>query len=206
MVGEDGYLAVVQLKAITFIEQYLGNRKISSGSYPAGGVSVIDLQEVPAVLLPHPFDALILYVRQAALDTIAHAHGGLRVEQLVWPQGGLDTVVHHLAQTLVPSLEGPDQTTKIFLDYVLHALNCHFVWTYGGVRGSARQFRGGLSSVQMRRATELLDAHLDGNIALRHVAEACDLSVSHFARAFKQSFRTPPIGGCWSAAWPGPEI
>ena len=192
VVGEDGYLVVVQLKALTFIEQYLGNKKISSGSYPAGGVSVIDLQEEPAVLLPTPFDSLMLYVTQEALDNIAYAHGVPRVEQLVWPQGGLDPVVHHLAQTLVPSLEGPDQTTKIFLDYVLHALNCHFVWTYGGVRGSARQFRGGLSSVQMRRATELLEAHLDGNIALRQVADACDLSVSHFARAFKKSFRTPP--------------
>jgi AraC-like DNA-binding protein len=44
----------------------------------------------------------------------------------------------------------------------------------------------------MRRATELLDAHLDGNIALQEVAEACDLSLGHFARAFKKTFRRPP--------------
>jgi transcriptional regulator GlxA family with amidase domain len=44
----------------------------------------------------------------------------------------------------------------------------------------------------MRRATELLESHLDGNIALRQVAEACELSVSHFAKAFKTSFRRPP--------------
>ena len=46
--------------------------------------------------------------------------------------------------------------------------------------------------MQMRRATELLEADLDGDIALQQVAEACKLSVSHFARAFKQTFRTPP--------------
>ena len=44
----------------------------------------------------------------------------------------------------------------------------------------------------MRRATELLEAHLDGKVALQQVAEACELSVSHFARAFKQTFRRPP--------------
>jgi len=44
----------------------------------------------------------------------------------------------------------------------------------------------------MRKATEFLGAHLDGNIDLQQVAEACDLSVSHFARAFKQTFRRPP--------------
>ena len=38
----------------------------------------------------------------------------------------------------------------------------------------------------------LLEAHLDGKIALQQVAEACDLSVGHFARAFRQTFRRPP--------------
>jgi AraC-like DNA-binding protein len=44
----------------------------------------------------------------------------------------------------------------------------------------------------MRRATEFLEAHLDGNVTLEQVAEVCELSVSHFARAFKQSFHRPP--------------
>jgi len=57
---------------------------------------------------------------------------------------------------------------------------------------SAPQFQGGLSSLQTRRATELLATHLDGDIALQQVAEACELSVSHFARAFKKTFHTPP--------------
>jgi AraC family transcriptional regulator len=191
-VGERGHIVALQLKAIPFIEQFFGNKKVSSGSYPVGGVSAIDLQEEPAVLLPSPFDALVLYVTQAALDEIAYAHRAPRVEQLVWPQGAFDSVVHHLGQTLLSSLERPHFAPKVFLDHVLQAMNCHFVCSYGGVRISAPQFRGGLSSLQMRRATELLEAHLDGNIALHQVAEACELSVGHFARAFKQTFRRPP--------------
>jgi AraC family transcriptional regulator len=192
VVGERGHLVALQLKAIPFIEQFFGNKKVSSGSYPNGGVSAIDLQEEPAVLLPNPFDALVLYVTQSALDEIAYAYRAPRVEQLVWPQGAFDPIVHHLGQTLLSSLERPHHTPKIFLDHVLQAMNCHFVCSYGGVRISAPQFRGGLSSLQMRRATELLEAHLDGNIALHQVAEACELSVGHFARAFKQTFRRPP--------------
>ena len=192
VVGERNYLVALQLKAIPFIEQFFGNKKVSSGSYPIGGVSAIDLQEEPAVLLPNPFDALVLYVTQASLDEIAYAHRAPRVEQMVWPLGGFDPVVHHLGQVLVTTLEQPHHAPKIFLDHVLQALNCHFVCSYGGVRISAPQFRGGLSSLQMRRATELLEAHLDGNIALQQVAEACGLSLSHFARAFKTSFRKPP--------------
>jgi transcriptional regulator GlxA family with amidase domain len=114
------------------------------------------------------------------------------VEKLLWPQGAFDPVVHHLGQALLATLEQPHHAPKILLDHVLQAMNCHFVCAYGGVRISAPQFRGGLSSLQMRRATELLEAHLGGNITLQRVAEACELSVSHFARAFKTSFRKPP--------------
>lgn len=192
VVGERGHIVVLQLKPIPFIEQFYGRKKVSSGPYPVGGVSAIDLTEEPAVLLPNPFDALVLYVTQAALDEVAYAHRAPRVQQLVWPQGGFDSVVHHLGQPLVSALERPLHASKIFLDHVLQALNSHFVCSYGGVRMSAPQFRGGLSSLQMRRATELLEAHLDGDIALQQVAEACELSVSHFSRAFKQTFRTPP--------------
>ena len=192
VVGERGYIVALQLKAIPFIEQFFGSKKVSSGSYPIGGVSAIDLQEEPAVLLPNPFDALVLYVTQATLDEVAYAHGARRVEQLVWPLGHFDLVVYHLGKTLLSSLEEPHHTSKLVVDHVLHALNCHFVCTYGGVKISGPQFRGGLSSLQKRRATELLEANLDGKIALHQVAEACDLSVGHFARAFRQTFRRPP--------------
>jgi AraC family transcriptional regulator len=192
VVGERGYLVALQLKAIPFIEQFFGNKKVSSGSYPIGAVSVIDLQQEPACLLPNPFDALVLYVTQAALDEVAYTHHAPPVEQLIWPLGTFDPVVYHLGELLFSSLKQPHQTSKIFLDHVLHALNCHFVCSYGGVTTPAAQFRGGLSFRQMRRATELLEAHMDGNITLQRVAEACDLSVSHFARAFKTSFRRPP--------------
>jgi AraC family transcriptional regulator len=192
IVGERGYITVLQLKAIPFIEQFLGNKKVSSGCYPVGGVSAIDLREEPAVLLPNPFDALVLYVTQAALDGVAYAHKAPPVQRLVWPHGAFDPVVYHLGKSLLSSLEPPRHASKIFVDHILHALNCHFVGSYGGITISAPRFLGGLSSLQIRRATELLEAHLDGNITLRKVAEACNLSVSHFARAFKQTFRMPP--------------
>jgi AraC family transcriptional regulator len=192
VVGERGYIVALQLKAIPFIEQFLGNKKVSSGFYPIGAVSAIDLQEEPACLLPHPFDALVLYVTQAELDEVAYAHRAPRVEGLIRPLGAFDPVVYHLGKTFLSSLEQPHHASKIFLEHILHALNCHLVFSYGGVTISAPQFRGGLSSLQMRRATELLMAHLDGNIALQQVAEACELSVSHFARAFRQTFHKPP--------------
>jgi AraC family transcriptional regulator len=192
LVGERGHIIALQLKAIPYMEQFLGRKKVSSGYYQAGAVSVIDLQEEPSVLLPNPFDALVIHVTQAALNEAAYAHRASPVEQLVWPHGKPDHVLHPFVRTLLASLEQPHRTSKIFLDHMLHALHSHFVCSYAGIKVSDRQFRGGLSPWQMRRATELLEAHLHGNIALQKVAEACELSVSHFARAFKQTFRRPP--------------
>jgi AraC family transcriptional regulator len=192
VLGEHGYIFALQLKAIPFIEQFFGNKKVSSGFYPVGGVSAIDLQDEPAVLLPNPFDAIVLYATQSSLDEVACAHQAPRAERLVWPQGAFDPVVHHLGRILLSSLERPSHCSKIFMDHILQALNCHFVCTYGGVRRSDPKSRGGLTPWQVRRATEILEAHLGDNIALLQVAEACELSVSHFARAFRQTFNRPP--------------
>ena len=145
------------------------------------------------IFLQNPFDALVLYVTQAALDEVAYAHRAPRVEQLVWPHGKFDPVVYHLGKSFLASLE---RTPSRFQDFpgpcfaCLELSFCLLLWRREHSR--LRSFGAGSRLVQMRRATELLEAHLDGNIALQQVAEACELSVSHFARAFKQTFRTPP--------------
>jgi AraC family transcriptional regulator len=104
--GQRGYLVALQLKAISFIEQFFGSKKVSSGTYPVGAVSVIDLREEPAVLLPHPFDALVLHVTHAALGEIAYARQAPRVEELVWPLGQVDSVVYHLGENTAPAISG----------------------------------------------------------------------------------------------------
>jgi AraC family transcriptional regulator len=56
---------------------------------------------------------------------------------------------------------------------------------------SARQ-SGGLAPWQLRRAMDFMRAHLSGNVSLEQLASACDLSVSYFARGFKNGTGVPP--------------
>lgn len=51
--------------------------------------------------------------------------------------------------------------------------------------------RGGLAAWQKRRAIEILSEHAAGNVSIAYVAKECNLSASHFARAFKQSLGKP---------------
>ena len=50
----------------------------------------------------------------------------------------------------------------------------------------------GLAPWQLRRAQEMFRSDLSANLSLNNVAQACKLSVSHFARAFKASTSIPP--------------
>jgi AraC family transcriptional regulator len=58
--------------------------------------------------------------------------------------------------------------------------------------GAARPLRGGLPARQQKRLAEFIDEHLAQEISLATLAGLVDLSLYHFARAFKQSFGVPP--------------
>jgi len=94
----------------------------------------------------------------------------------------------------------PQSFSELFLDY----FRLLFARTWltpthrrSGPDGISRRSR----AVAKARATELLAEHLDGSLRLATVASQCGLSVSHFAKAFRQSvFETPahanPVKPC----------
>jgi AraC family transcriptional regulator len=57
---------------------------------------------------------------------------------------------------------------------------------------ATRPLRGGLPARQQKRVMEFIEEHLADDISLATLAELVDLSLYHFARAFKQSFGVPP--------------
>jgi AraC family transcriptional regulator len=63
---------------------------------------------------------------------------------------------------------------------------------YGDAVGSPGPVRGQLAPWQARRAQEFLDANLSGDVSLASLAAECNLSVSHFAHAFRRTFGRPP--------------
>jgi transcriptional regulator GlxA family with amidase domain len=56
---------------------------------------------------------------------------------------------------------------------------------YGHESMPVRSERGGLAPWQLKRAKHIMSENLDSAIQVDELAEACRLSVSHFARAFK---------------------
>ena len=52
--------------------------------------------------------------------------------------------------------------------------------------------RGGLAPVALRRVREYIDSHLEENIRLETLANTAKLSLSHFARSFRDTVGVPP--------------
>ena len=57
---------------------------------------------------------------------------------------------------------------------------------------AASPLRGGLPVWQQKRVVEFIEEHLAEDVSLAALAGLVDLSLYHFARAFKQSFGAPP--------------
>src|SRR4030095_8858100 len=56
----------------------------------------------------------------------------------------------------------------------------------------AERLRGGLAPVVARRVCEYIDSHLDEDLRLETLAKTARLSVSHFARSFRDTVGLPP--------------
>jgi AraC-like DNA-binding protein len=88
-------------------------------------------------------------------------------------------------------LTEPDEVLPLFTEgWAMQALA--YVARANKASQSLRAVVAGLAPWQLRRAKEMLLADLSDNLPLDRVANACKLSVSHFARAFKGSTGVPP--------------
>jgi AraC-like DNA-binding protein len=190
---EDAYLVTVQLKHIPYVEMFWGTRQMYAGPYSVGATTFLDLQRDPIAYLINGYDSLQFYLPRAALNELADEHGARSVEELSRPDGIeiADPVVQHLAYGALPALEHPERANPLFIQHLALALGVHVLHNYSGAR-IREPVNGGLAPWQLARATELLREHLDGNLPLARLAAECNLSRSHFTRAFKASTGLPP--------------
>jgi AraC-like DNA-binding protein len=99
--------------------------------------------------------------------------------------------MYHLGMALLPAFQHPERASRLFVESVTTAIGGHIAQRYGGMRLEEPR-RGGLAAWQERVAVDMLQENLDGEVTLASIARRCQLSTSHFARAFRQSTGLPP--------------
>jgi AraC-like DNA-binding protein len=191
---EDAFLVTVQLRDFPDHKYWDDGCPVPVFFLKAGCTGIHDLKRSPAFLMDKPFHSVHFYLPRKFLNAIADEANAPRIGDLRFePGNGVDDpIVRALASVLYRALDRPDQASRMFVDYVMLALGCHIAHTYGGLDTTARPARGGLAPWQERRAKEIIEANLAGEIPLAELARECGLSTSHFSRAFKDTTGAPP--------------
>jgi AraC-like DNA-binding protein len=190
---EDAFLVSLNLRESPAYDYWVGGRPVAAEPLRIGSTNLIDLNEHHVANLREPFDSLLMYVSRASLQLLSESEGLPEVESLNLAPGRLvdDRVIENLGATLLPALEQPEGTNRVFLGHVAIALQVHLIQQYGGVRPPEPR-RGALSPEHERRVKDLLMSRLDGDVSIAALADECGLSRSHFIRAFKASTGRPP--------------
>ena len=191
---EDAYLVTVQLRDCPEHELWVDGKPVPVPPFAKGDTLIHDLKRDPIAGMTSPFDALHYYLPRAVLNEMADELSAPRIDDLQYAPGApfRDDVLHHLTLALLPALENPDYASSLFVDYIALAFRAHVAHTYGGIRQPAKPNRGGLAPWQERRAKEIIMAELDRDVSLDRLAAECQLSRTHFARAFRQTTGMPP--------------
>jgi AraC family transcriptional regulator len=103
-----------------------------------------------------------------------------------------DQAVWNTALKLKAEVGNSDPGSRQYAEALSLVLMHEIIRSERTASAAARPLRGGLPVWQQKRVVEFIDEHLAEEVSLAALAEVVDLSVYHFARAFKQSFGAPP--------------
>jgi AraC-like DNA-binding protein len=173
---------------------WLDGKRIAVKPLAEGAMVIHDLRRTPVFDVRSPFHVIYFHLTQRTLDAIADEAIAPRISHLATTpgEGRDDPVVRDLTRMLLPAFERPQETSRLFIDNLTLALGGYVAETYGELTPRSRLASGGLAPWQERRAKEILNANLEGDISVAVVAEACGLSKSYFSRSFRQSTGMAP--------------
>jgi AraC family transcriptional regulator len=190
---EDAYLVGYWTQSCIDSSYWVDGKAVGTVSPLKGQTWFYDLRTNPISHVRSMGECLMYYLPRSAFNAIADEGDAPRVRDLQHSPGiGVDDpVIRGLSAAMLPAFENQGTVSRMFLDHVTLAVAVHLAQTYSG-RAPRQLKKGGLSHRSLRRAKEIIDAHLDGNVSLTRLALECGMSTSHFARAFRQSVGVTP--------------
>lgn len=191
--AEATYMVSLQLRQLPSHPLRCNGRRVPLEAYAENTLTIYDLREQWRAELLDPFEVVHLHIPQYALTTLHEDCGSRKAAILSCAptNGKVDGTLRHLVEAMRPALAGIT-VPRLFSEHVMLAMCEHVAMRYGGLHPHASIARGSLAPWQQRRAREYLLDHMARDVSLEEVAKACNLSVSHFARAFRRAIGTTP--------------
>jgi AraC family transcriptional regulator len=191
---EDAYL--LSLPVNTFLQRrlWLDGKEVPTEQLEYGLSVFQDLRRDPMLDFQSPLHSICFRLSREMLDLIAEDANAPRIEDLQYDAGrGLDDpVIRSLTEMLLPAFKHTESASSLFIDNVTIAICAHVAHHYGGLQLHKFLPKGGLAPWQERRAKEILNANLEGEVSIALLAQECKLSTSHFSRSFRKSTGMAP--------------
>jgi AraC family transcriptional regulator len=191
--AEDAFVLHLHLRETDDHELHLKGRRMGAGRARKGAVFLSSLENQPIVDFQSPFDFLRIYLSRTAIDDAMGRRpgGGFRGLRL-GQQGQPDPLMLDVAAGLLPLFDLSGGAGQLFLDSIALALLDYILQAYGGEPVLLRQQKGGLAPWQEKRAKDYMDANVAADLTLADIARQCELSPSHFGKAFRITTGRPP--------------
>ena len=188
--AEQAFTVILHLSAVDLFELHARAGLLWSGRRTPGSVSVVAGPHAFSVKTSHRMEALVLRIPRLSLLRVAPELRAKRRENRKEAHPSNDTVGHKLGLALLPSFRiAPDRRPRSTI-HLVRAMCFHFASKCAWAQEkSADAGDRGLASWQALTAENLLER---GELPVREVAAACQLSPRHFARLFRITFGLSP--------------
>jgi AraC family transcriptional regulator len=109
------------------------------------------------------------------------------------PSSGVhDARLSSLLNAIYVEQAGGYASGRLFVDGIEQALAALLVSHHGTRKLQFQAAAGGLPASRARRLVEYIEAHLDGSLTLKELADCAAYSPSHFSRLFRETFHMGP--------------
>lgn len=185
----------------TDLDTSIGGRLLHSGTVAEGAFNIVRPGERSRGVNRGTWERLHIYLPDDLLREIAlEAPFGApdRAIELINPVWGFDPAIVRIGREFTHEIRTDQPLSRLRLDTLSQDLAITLLRSHSslsalfGRRAALR--RGGLAPWQLRRATEAMQARLDGDIGLAELARMCGVSAAHFSRAFR--YRQAPRRSC----------
>lgn len=190
-VRDDAFSVIIQLADFRHHKLWRNGHLVFEGGHPEGTAAITDLRDEWQCHHLSAFDNMRFHIPFSYIKSFADEAGRPEFTGLNCRSGQIDDVILGLAQALVPILETPEYSSRLFLDQIALAMLAHLTQAYGGLHFPTKR-KGTLAPWQEKRATEFLAAHLNAQLSITDLAAACELSKSYFIKAFRETFGKTP--------------
>ena len=190
--AEDALVVAVNRTHGTPYDMLYDGRQYGAYASPAGAVSLFDLRARPCVRGTGGFHHIHFHLPNSSIRRIAEEEWGAGISHIDprGMNGFVDPVLASLANATAGLAALGEDAPMLALDHLLIATMAHMATKLSS--STARRSFARLPVQLERRAKELMMSQLNGGGSLFDIAEACDLPVVTFIRAFKAKTGVTP--------------